>query len=155
MTRRTEGKQSKPTASVEEVDVEALLREAEAADAAARATVPTPEQERSIIAAAEALAGSEEGVPAKSRAAVLERPQNDCRSRPRAPYRHRTDHSTPRDHRRHIGAALAEPVWLGSNANTDLSQRMLHTHLRGRDRTARNRDAQAAASRDKLLPIGP
>ena len=55
-----------PRFGVEEVDVEALLREAEAADAAARATLPTPEQERVIIAAAEALAGSEEGVPEKA-----------------------------------------------------------------------------------------
>ena len=71
MTRRTsEALHAKPPAAVEEVDVEALLREAEAADAAARATLPTPEQERVIIAAAEALAGSEEGVPAKSRAVV-------------------------------------------------------------------------------------
>ena len=70
MTRVTERMQTKTTTSVEEVDVEALLREAEAADAAARATLRTPEQERSIIAAAEALAGSKAGVPAKSRAAV-------------------------------------------------------------------------------------
>ena len=60
-----------PAPLVEEVDeVEALLRQAEAAEAAARATLPTPAEERAIIAAAEALAGSDEGVPAKSRAAV-------------------------------------------------------------------------------------
>jgi hypothetical protein len=52
------------------VDIEALLREADAADAAVRATLPTAEEERAIIAAAEALAGSEAGVPAKSRAVV-------------------------------------------------------------------------------------
>jgi len=43
----------------------------EAAEAAARATLPTPEEERAIIDAAEALAGGDAGVPAKSRAAVL------------------------------------------------------------------------------------
>ena len=70
MTRRTDSMQTKPATPVEEVDVEALLREADAADAAAQALLRTPEQERTIIAAAEALAGSEEGVPAKSRAVV-------------------------------------------------------------------------------------
>jgi hypothetical protein len=69
MTRRAAKAQAQPPAA-EEVDIEALLREADAADAAARATLPTAEQERAIIAAAEALAGSEEGVPAKSRAVV-------------------------------------------------------------------------------------
>ena len=49
----------------------ALLREADAVDAAARAALPTPEEERVIIDAAETLAGSEAGVPAKSRAVVL------------------------------------------------------------------------------------
>ena len=61
--------QAQPPAS-EQVDIEALLREADAADAAVRATLPTAEEERAIIAAAEALAGSEAGVPAKSRAVV-------------------------------------------------------------------------------------
>lgn len=51
--------------------MDALLREADAADAAARATLPSPAQERAIIEAAEALAGSDAGVPAKSRAAVV------------------------------------------------------------------------------------
>jgi hypothetical protein len=69
MTRRAAKAQAQPPAA-EEVDIEALLREADAADAAARATLPTAGQERAIIAAAEALAGSEEGVPAKSRAVV-------------------------------------------------------------------------------------
>ena len=54
MTRRAANAQQKPPVS-QEVDIEALLREAEAADAAARATLPTPEEERVIIAAAEAL----------------------------------------------------------------------------------------------------
>ena len=58
-------------AATEEADIEALLRQAEAADAAARATLTTPEEERAIIEAAETLAGSEAGVPAKSRAVVL------------------------------------------------------------------------------------
>ena len=58
-------------AATEEADIEALLRQAEAADAAARATLTTPEEERVIIEAAETLAGSEAGVPAKSRAVVL------------------------------------------------------------------------------------
>ena len=70
MPRRGAAAQPEPPAS-EEVDVEALLREAEAAEAAAQATLPTLEQERVIIKAAEALAGSEAGVPAKSRAVVL------------------------------------------------------------------------------------
>ena len=52
-------------------DLEALLRAAEAAEAAARATRPSAEEERRIIDAAEALAGSEAGVPAKSRMVVL------------------------------------------------------------------------------------
>ena len=56
MTRRAAKAQPEPPASPE-VDIEALLREAEAAEAAARATLPTPEEERVIIAAAEALAG--------------------------------------------------------------------------------------------------
>ena len=60
-----------PAATVEEADIEALLRQAEAADAAARATLTTPEEERAIIEAAETLAGSEAGVPPKSRAVVL------------------------------------------------------------------------------------
>ena len=60
-----------PGAATEEVDVLALLREADAVDAAARAALPTPEEERVIIDAAETLAGSEAGVPAKSRAVVL------------------------------------------------------------------------------------
>ena len=38
-----------PRAAPKEVDVEALLREADAADAAARAALPTPEEERVII----------------------------------------------------------------------------------------------------------
>ena len=47
------------------VDVDALLRRADAAYAAARATMPSPEEERAVVAAAEALlAGSEAGVPA-------------------------------------------------------------------------------------------
>jgi len=70
MPRRGAAAQPERPAS-EEVDVEALLREAEAAEAAAQATLPTLEQERVIIKAAEALAGSEAGVPAKSRAVVL------------------------------------------------------------------------------------
>ena len=37
-----------PRAAPEEVDVEALLREADAADVAARAALPTPEEERVI-----------------------------------------------------------------------------------------------------------
>mgnify|MGYP006145464785 CR=1 FL=1 len=57
-------------ASESEVDVEALLRAAEAADAAAAATLISPEEERVIINAAEALASSEAGVPAKSARAV-------------------------------------------------------------------------------------
>ena len=61
MPRRGAAAQPEPPAS-EEVDVEALLREAEAAEAAAQATLPTLEQERVIIKAAEALAGSEAGV---------------------------------------------------------------------------------------------
>jgi hypothetical protein len=69
MTRNATKAQAQPPAS-EEVDIEALLREADAADAAVRATLPTAEEERAIIAAAEALAGSEAGVPAKSRAVV-------------------------------------------------------------------------------------
>ena len=52
-------------------DIEELLRAAEAAEAEACATLPTAEEERRIIDAAEALAGSDAGVPAKSRAAVL------------------------------------------------------------------------------------
>ena len=59
-----------PSAEANEVDIDALLREADAADAALRAAQPSAEQERVIIAAAEALAGSEAGVPAKSRAVV-------------------------------------------------------------------------------------
>jgi len=49
-------------------EIEALLRAADEADAAARATLPNAAQVRAIIDAAEALAGSEAGVPAKSRA---------------------------------------------------------------------------------------
>ena len=49
----------------------ALLREADAVDKASRAALPTPEEERVIIDAADTLAGSEAGVPAKSRAVVL------------------------------------------------------------------------------------
>ena len=52
-------------------DIEELLRAAEAAEAAASATLPTAEEERVIIDAAEKLAGGDAGVPAKSRAAVL------------------------------------------------------------------------------------
>ena len=40
----------------EEVDVKALLRAADVADLAARTTLPTLEEERAIINAAEALA---------------------------------------------------------------------------------------------------
>ena len=43
-------------------DIEELLRAVEAAEAAARATLPTPEEERAIIDAAEALAGGDAGV---------------------------------------------------------------------------------------------
>ena len=50
-----------------------LMRAAEAAEAAARATLVSPEEERVIIDAAEALAGSDAGVPAKTRAVVLRR----------------------------------------------------------------------------------
>ena len=57
--------------SNENEDIEELLRAAEAAEAAARATLPTAEEERVIMDAAEALAGGDAGVPAKSRAAVL------------------------------------------------------------------------------------
>ena len=49
-----------------------LMRAAEAAEAAARATLVSPEEERVIIDAAEALAGSDAGVPAKTRAVVLQ-----------------------------------------------------------------------------------
>ena len=49
-------------------EIEALLRAADEADAAARATLPNAAQVRATIDAAEALAGSEAGVPAKSRA---------------------------------------------------------------------------------------
>ena len=54
-------------------NIEELLRaaEPEAAEAAASATLPTAEEERVIIDAAEKLAGGDAGVPAKSRAAVL------------------------------------------------------------------------------------
>ena len=51
--------------------VDELLRRAAEADAAAAATLPSAEEERATIAAAEALAGSEAGVPAKSRKAVV------------------------------------------------------------------------------------
>ena len=50
-----------------------LMRAAEAAEAAARTTLVSPEEERVIIDAAEALAGSDAGVPAKTRAVVLRR----------------------------------------------------------------------------------
>ena len=53
-----------------EDDVEALLLAAEAADAAAAATLISPEEERMVMNAAEALANSEAGVPAKSARAV-------------------------------------------------------------------------------------
>ena len=72
-------------ASESEVDVEALLavarRAAEAADAAAAATLISLEEERVIINAAEALASSEAGVPAKSARAVqaLERKWHELR----------------------------------------------------------------------------
>lgn len=69
---RTTRAPTQRVAQREEVDVEALLRDADAAEAAARATLPTPAQERAIIKAAEALAGSDAGVPAKSRAAVVQ-----------------------------------------------------------------------------------
>ena len=52
-----------------------LMRAAEAAEAAARTTLVSPEEERVIIDAAEALAGtrgSDAGVPAKTRAVVLQ-----------------------------------------------------------------------------------
>ena len=52
-------------------EIEELLRAAEAAEAEARATLPTAAEERAIVDAAEELAGGEEGVPAKSRAVVL------------------------------------------------------------------------------------
>ena len=54
--------QQSQSAATVEADIEALLRQAEAADAAARATLTTPEEERAIIDAAETLAGSEAGV---------------------------------------------------------------------------------------------
>ena len=47
-----------------------LMRAAEAAEAAARTTLVSPEEERVIIDAAEALAA---GVPAKTRVVVLRR----------------------------------------------------------------------------------
>ena len=50
-----------------------LMRAAEAAEAAARTTLVSPEEERVIIDAAGALAGSDAGVPAKTRAVVLRR----------------------------------------------------------------------------------
>ena len=53
------------------VEVEELLHAAEAAEAEARAMLPTAAEERAIIDAAEELAGGEAGVPAKSRAVVL------------------------------------------------------------------------------------
>ena len=61
--RRTPVRESMSSAR----EVERLLRQAEAAEAAARATLMSPEQERVVIDAAEALAGSDAGVPAKSR----------------------------------------------------------------------------------------
>ena len=52
-------------------EIEEMMRAAEAAEAEACATLPTAEEERGIMDAAEALAGGEAGVPAKSRAAIL------------------------------------------------------------------------------------
>ena len=51
-------------------ELDALVRQADALEAEARATQPTPEEERRIIDAAEALAGGDAGVPPKSRMAV-------------------------------------------------------------------------------------
>ena len=73
MVARKAAKTSKgvaPALSSDE-DIDELLRQAAAADAAAAATLPSAEEERATIAAAEALAGSEAGVPAKSRAAII------------------------------------------------------------------------------------
>ena len=53
------------------MDIEELMRAAEAAETAAQATLASPEEERRIMDAAETLAGSDAGVPAKSRRAVL------------------------------------------------------------------------------------
>ena len=54
----------------EMVDVAALLRKSDAAYAAAYAAKASPEEERAVVAAAEALAGSEAGEAAKSRKAI-------------------------------------------------------------------------------------
>ena len=73
--------------------VDELLRRAAEADAAAAATLPSAEEERATIAAAEALAGSEAGVPAKSRKAVSLSLRVLSRTPP--PHRPRSAASTP------------------------------------------------------------
>ena len=57
--------------SMEAVDIDELVRQAEAAEAAAAATLPSPEEVRTLVAAAEALAATEAGVPPKSAAVIL------------------------------------------------------------------------------------
>ena len=82
------------------------------------------------------------------------RPYIDCRSRPRAPYRRRTDHRTCYNHFRHVGAAQDEPVGPGNDANIDLHQHVLHTLEEVEIGRSRSRDTHAAASRNKLQPVG-
>ena len=57
---------------MEAVDIDELVRQAEAAEAAAAATLPSPEEVRTLVAAAEALAATEAGVPPKSAAVILQ-----------------------------------------------------------------------------------
>ena len=62
---------SEGSAAASDEDIEELLRRAGEADAAAAATLPSAAKERAVIDAAEALAGSDAGVPPKSRAAII------------------------------------------------------------------------------------
>ena len=57
---------------METIDNDELVRQVEAAEAAAAATLPSAEEVRTLVAAAEALAASEAGVPPKSAAVILQ-----------------------------------------------------------------------------------